>query len=286
MKPRIDAHHHFWRYNAKRDAWITDSMARLRRDYLPEHLIEELTSNAIDASIAVQADQSEAETAFLLDLARMYPFIAGVVGWVDLRARDLGDQLEAYARFEKLRGFRHIAQSEPDARFLAREEVVQGIGALRRYGFTYDILIYPDQMPAALELMARLPDQLFVIDHLAKPPIRTNQMASWANRMREMASNPRAHCKVSGLITEADWQAWRADDFKPYLDVVFEAFGTDRLLFGSDWPVCLLAGTYRQAQELVADYMKGLPSSEQEKVFGANAERFYSLRVFAHGPAA
>ena len=286
MKRRIDAHQHFWRYNAKRDAWITDSMARLRRDYLPEHLRGELTSNAIDASIAVQADQSEAETAFLLDLANTYPFIAGVVGWVDLRARDLGDRLEAYARFEKLRGFRHIAQSEPDGRFLARQEVVEGIGALRQYGFTYDILIYPVHMPAALELMARLPDQPFVIDHLAKPPIRTNQMASWANRMREMASNPQAYCKISGLITEADWQTWRADDFKPYLDVVFEAFGTDRLLFGSDWPVCLLAGTYRQAHELVADYMKDLPTSEQEKVFGANAERFYSLKVFAHGPAA
>lgn len=260
-------------------------MTRLRRDYLPEDLREELNRNAIDASIAVQADQSEAETGFLLDLARAYPFIAGVVGWVDLLARDLDARLEAYSRFEKLRGFRHIAQSEPDDRFLAREDVLRGIGALHPYGFTYDILIYPRQLPAALELMARLPDQLFVIDHLAKPEVRTKEIACWAKLMREIASNPRAYCKVSGLITEANWESWRADDFRPYLDVVFEAFGTGRLLFGSDWPVCLLAGTYRQVRELVADYMKGLADSEQEKVFGTNAERFYSLKVFAHGPA-
>ena len=261
-------------------------MAPLRRDYLPGELKEELSGNAIDASIAVQADQSEAETGFLLDLARAYPFIAGVVGWVDLGARDLDDRLQAYARFEKLRGFRHIAQSEPDDRFLAREQVVRGIGALRPYSFTYDILIYPRQMPAALELMARLPDQPFVIDHLAKPAIRTREIASWANLMREMASNPQAYCKVSGLITEADWKCWRAEDFKPYLDIAFETFGTGRLLFGSDWPVCLLAGTYRQVRDLVADYVRGLPASEQDKVFGANAERFYSLKVPAHGPAA
>ena len=286
MKPRIDAHQHFWRYNRKRDAWITDSMSRLRRDYLPEDLKEELNRADVDASIAVQADQSEAETGFLLDLARRHPFIAGVVGWVDLRARDLCERLESYSRFEKLRGYRHIAQSEPDDRFLMRDDVARGIGALRRHGFTYDILIYPRQMPAALELMARLPDQRFVIDHAAKPAIRTKEIGAWANHLRAMASNPLAFCKVSGLITEADWQNWRAEDFKPYLDVVFEAFGTDRLLFGSDWPVCLLAGTYQQVKGLVADYMKGLPASEQEKVFGANAERFYSLKVLAHGPAA
>jgi len=286
MKTRIDAHQHFWRYNPTRDAWITDSMSVLRRDYFPEALLSELNDNQIDASIAVQADSSEAETDFLLDLAERHPFIAGVVGWVDLRAPNLPERLEHYARFEKLRGFRHIVQAEPDDRFLLRNDVVRGIGYLQQFSLTYDILIYPNQMPAALELMERLPDQRFVIDHGAKPRIRKKEIAPWANDLRAMASNRVAYCKVSGLTTEADWQAWRPDELKPYLDVVFEAFGTDRILFGSDWPVCLLAGTYRRVTELIADYMRGWPLAEQEKVMGGNAERFYSLKVMAHGSAA
>jgi len=286
MKPRIDAHQHFWRYDSKRDTWITDSMSVLRRDYLPEDLLGELHRNQMDASIVVQADQSENETAFLLDLAERYSFIAGVVGWVDLRARNLPDLLGHYSHFNKLRGFRHIVQSEPDDRFLLRDEVVRGIGYLQQFNFTYDILIYPKQMPAVLGLMEQLPNQRFVIDHIAKPPIRANQIATWANLLRAMASNPMVYCKVSGLITEADWRSWRADEFKPYLDVVFEAFGTGRLLFGSDWPVCLLAGTYQQVKELIVDYMKDLPDSHQEEVLGGNAERFYSLKVTAHGSAA
>jgi L-fuconolactonase len=286
MKPTIDAHQHFWRYHPQRAGWITDSMSALRRDFLPGDLSVELSRNQVDASIAVQADQSDVETRFLLELAGQYPFIAGVVGWVDLCARDLPDQLESYSRFEKLRGFRHIAQAELDDRFLVRDEVVRGIGSLRPFGFAYDILIYPRQMPAALALMEKLPDQPFVIDHMAKPEIGTNPMAAWAHHLRALASNPSAYCKVSGLVTEADWRGWRKDDFKPYLDVAFDAFGTDRLMFGSDWPVCLLAGTYRQVKELVMDYMQTLPASAQENVFGANAEKFYSLKVFAHGSAA
>jgi L-fuconolactonase len=286
MKPRIDAHQHFWRYDPKRDAWITDSMSVLRRDYLPEDLLGELHRNQIDASIVVQADQSENETAFVLDLAERHSFIAGVVGWVDLRARNLPDLLGRYSHFKKLRGFRHIVQSEPDDHFLLRDDVVSGIGYLQQFNFTYDILIYPEQMPAVLGLMERLPNQRFVIDHIAKPPIRAKQIASWTNHLRAMASNPLVYCKVSGLITEADWRSWRVDEFKPYLDVVFEAFGTDRLLFGSDWPVCLLAGTYQQVRELIVDYMQDLPDSKQDNVLGGNAERFYGLEVMAHGSAA
>ena len=202
MKPRIDAHQHFWRYDPKRDTWITDSMSGLRRDYLPEDLLGEVHRNQMDASIVVQADQSENETAFLLDLAERYSFIAGVVGWVDLRARNLPELLGHYSHFKKLRGFRHIVQSEPDDRFLLRDEVVRGIGYLQQFNFTYDILIYPKQMPAVLGLMERLPNQRFVIDHIAKPPIRAKQIASWANLLRAIASNPLVYCKVSGLITE------------------------------------------------------------------------------------
>jgi L-fuconolactonase len=286
MKPRIDAHQHFWQYDSKRDTWITDSMSTLRRDFLPEDLRIELNRNQVDASIAVQADSSEAETGFLLDLAEQHSFIAGVVGWIDLRAPDLPARLEHYARFEKLCGFRHIVQSEPDDRFLLRDDVVRGIGYLQEFRFPYDILIYPNQMRAALELMERLPEQHFVIDHIAKPRIRRKEIDSWAHDLRAVASHPFAYCKVSGLVTEADWQAWHPDAFKPYLDVVFEAFGTDRILFGSDWPVCLLAGTYRSVKELVLNYMRDLPVSEQEKVMGTNAERFYSLKVLAHGSTA
>jgi len=286
MKPRIDAHQHFWRYDPKRDTWITDFMSGLRRDFLPEDLIAELDRNQMDASIAVQADQSEDETAFLLALAERYPFIAAVVGWVDLRARNLPDRLQYYSQFEKLCGFRHIVQSEPDDRYLLRDDVVRGIEYLYQFGFTYDLLIYPKQMPAALELMELLPEQRFVIDHIAKPPIRAKEIASWTNHIRAMASNPLAYCKVSGLITEADWHSWRPDQLKPYLDVVLEAFGTDRLLFGSDWPVCLLAGTYQRVKDLVVDYMSDLPTSEQEKVLGGNAERFYGLKVMTHGSPA
>jgi L-fuconolactonase len=286
MKPRIDAHQHFWRYDPKRDTWITDFMSGLRRDFLPEDLIAELDRNQMDASIAVQADQSEDETAFLLALAERYPFIAAVVGWVDLRAPNLPDRLQYYTQFEKLCGFRHIVQSEPDDRYLLRDDVVRGIGYLCQFGFTFDLLIYPKQMPAALELMELLPEQRFVIDHIAKPPIRAKEIAFWTNHIRVMASNPLAYCKVSGLITEADWHSWRPDQLKPYLDVVLEAFGTDRLLFGSDWPVCLLAGTYQRVKDLVVDYMRSLPASEQEKVLGGNAERFYGLKVMAHGSPA
>ena len=291
MKPRIDAHQHFWQYDLKRDTWITDSMSALRRDFLPEDLRIELNRNQVDASIAVQTDSSEAETDFLLDLAEQHSFIAGVVGWIDLRGANLPARLEHYSRFEKLCGFRHVVQSEPDNGFLLRDDVVRGIGHLQQFGFTYDILIYPHQMRAALELMERLPRQHFIIDHIAKPRIRKTEIATkyangWASDLRAMASNPFAYCKVSGLVTEADWQAWQPDDFMPYLDVVFEAFGTDRILFGSDWPVCLLAGTYRSVKELILNYMRDLPVSEQEKVMGTNAERFYSLKVLAHGSTA
>jgi L-fuconolactonase len=282
---KIDSHQHFWRYDAARDAWITESMAVLRRDFLPEHLAAELTANSIDASIAVQADQSENETMFLLDLAEMNKHIAGVVGWVDLLSPRVGERLEYFSRFSKLRGFRHVAQAEPDDRFLAREDFVKGVAQLRGFDFTYDILIYPKQLPAAIELAARLPEQRFVVDHLAKPEIKSGKTAVWAAQMREIAQNKNVFCKLSGLVTEADWKHWKADDFKPYLDVVFDTFGVERLMFGSDWPVCLLAATYGQVKQLIDNYVTGCPEADKEKVFGGNAARFYGLEA-QHGLAA
>jgi len=282
----IDSHQHFWRYDAVRDAWITDSMAVLKRDFLPEQLAPELSANGMDASIAVQADQSENETTFLLGLAEENPGIAGVVGWVDLRSTDVGQRLEHFSHFPKLRGFRHIAQSEPDDRFLVQEQFVAGVAQLRTFGFTYDILIYPKQLPAAIELAARLPEQRFVVDHLAKPEIKSAKTAPWAAQIKNIAQNKNVFCKLSGLVTEADWKRWKADDFKPYLDVIFEAFSPERVMFGSDWPVYLLAATYRQVKQLIAGYVKGFPRSDQQNIFGGNAVRFYGIKATQHGSAA
>ncbi len=282
---KIDSHQHFWRYDAARDAWITESMAVLKRDFLPDHLAAELIANGIDASIAVQADQSENETMFLLDLAEKNKHIAGVVGWVDLLSPRVGERLEYFSRFSKLCGFRHIAQGEPDDRFLAREDFVKGVAQLRAFDFTYDILIYSKQLPAAIELAARLPEQPFVVDHLAKPQLKSGKAAPWAAQMRELAHNKNVFCKLSGLVTEADSKHWKADDFKPYLDVVFDAFGVERLMFGSDWPVCLLAATYGQVKQLIENYVKGYSEADKEKIFGGNAARFYGLKA-QHGLAA
>jgi L-fuconolactonase len=283
---QIDSHQHFWRYDAVRDAWINESMAVLKRDFLPEHLAVELAANGIDASIAVQADQSENETMFLLDLAEKSKRIAGVVGWVDLLSPRVGERLQHFSHFPKLRGFRHVAQAEPDDRFLAQENFVKGVAQFRPFGFTYDILVYPKQLPVAIELVARLPEQRFVVDHLAKPEIKSKNTAPWAAQMREIAQNKNVFCKVSGLITEADWKHWKADDFKPCLDLVFDAFGPERLMFGSDWPVCLVAGTYRQVKQLIEDYVKGYSQPDKVRIFGGNAARFYGLKAAEHGPTA
>lgn len=273
----IDAHQHFWRYDPRRDAWITDEMSALKRNFLPEDLLPELAANGIGGSVAVQADQSEEETLFLLDCVAQHAEIAGVVGWVDLRAANARERLAFFSRFPKLRGFRHIVQAEADARFLLREDFCRGVACLREFGFTYDILIYPKQLPAAREFVEKFPEQPFAIDHLAKPLIRAKEMEPWREHMRAIAAHPNVYCKLSGIITEADWRNWSAEDCRPYLDVVFEAFGASRLMFGSDWPVCLLAGTYRGVVGLIGDYTRNLSPVDREKIFGLNAARFYGL---------
>jgi L-fuconolactonase len=282
---RLDAHQHFWKYDPPEFSWVTDDMSVLRRDFAPDELGRELAANGMDASIAVQSSQSEKGTSFLLNLALMHSRIAGVVGWVDLRAPNVRDRLREYSRYEKLRGFRHIVQAEPDDRFLLREDFLRGLACLKEFNFTYDILIYPKHLPAAVELAKRMPGQPFVVDHLAKPLIKAKQIDSWALQMRELAGASNVYCKVSGLITEADWRAWRAEDFKPYLEVVFDAFGPDRLMFGSDWPVCLIAGTYRQVKQLIEDYLSQRFTAVDEKekadlaIFGETAARFYRIKT-------
>ena len=273
----IDAHQHFWHYDPTRCAWITDAMAMLRRDFLPSDLEPELAQNGVDACVLVQVEQSERETEFLLQLGDRSEKIAGVVGWIDLASLNIVEKLRQYTRFKKLRGFRHIVQDEPDDRFLLREEVVRGVQALNDFGYTYDILIYPKQLPAAVELVLRLPEQRFVVDHLAKPMIRENILEPWASQMRAIAKFPNVYCKVSGLVTEAKWESWEEKDFWPYLDVVCEAFGAKRLMFGSDWPVCLLASNYSEVKQLIECYAQNFSSLEREQIFGGTAAHFYGL---------
>jgi L-fuconolactonase len=261
-------------------------MVILKRNFLPEDLNRECCANGIDGTVAVQADPSENETMFLLDLAERYPNIAGVVGWVDLTSSRVTERLQFFSRFEKLCGFRHIVQSEPDDRFLLRRDFMDGIAHLREFGFTYDILIYPKQLPAAIELVSKFPEQRFVIDHLAKPQIKTGNRAQWVANMMEIAKAPNVSCKLSGMVTEADWNHWKPQDFHPYLDIVFEAFGAERLMFGSDWPVCLLAASYQQVLKIVQGYVEEYQEDVKEKIFGGNAAQFYSLKRARHGFAA
>ena len=275
----IDSHQHFWIYDAERDAWINDEMTRIRQNFLPEDLLPVYAANGVTGCVAVQADQSDTETLFLLALAEKYSsFVKGVVGWVDLRANDLYDRLDYYSQYELLKGFRHVAQGEPDD-FLARPEVIKGIRQLSVFDYTYDILLYPTQLKAALQLVREVPEVKFVVDHIAKPYIKDKKINTWSNYMRQLAASPHVHCKVSGMVTEADWKNWKTEDFFPYLDVVFEAFGVERLMFGSDWPVCLVAAEYEQVLGIVQEYMKrvGFSENDQVKVLGLNATRFYRL---------
>ena len=273
----LDTHVHFWQYHPVRDAWIDDSMKVLQRDFLPTDLLPELTANGISGCVAVQADQSEEETHFLLQLAENHDFLKKVVGWTDLRSPDVTERLTYFSRFEKLAGFRHIVQGEADVNFLLRKDFCRGVAALEQHGFTYDILVFPHQLGAVLEFVQRFPNQKFVIDHLAKPYIKDGFFDGWAAMMREIAKHENVYCKVSGMVTEADWQGWEYADFVPYLDLVAEAFGTKRLMFGSDWPVCLLGGNYNMVLGVVQRYFDSFSLDEQVSVFGKNGSDFYKI---------
>lgn len=273
---RIDSHQHFWKYDADRDSWIKESMGVLKRGFLPNELEKELKNCGVEGCIAVQADQSEEETNYLLDLASENSFIKGVVGWVDLQSDNVKERLTHFSQNKKLKGIRHILQAEPDD-FMLRDNFVRGIKALSAFDLTYDILILPKHLGTALELVHRFPRQRFVLDHLAKPQIKDQLFSPWKEELMALAEMPNVHCKVSGLITEADWHGWKPKDIHPYLDIVFEAFGTERLMYGSDWPVCLLAGGYEKSYELLSSYMEPFSEHDKERVFGLNAQKFYNL---------
>jgi L-fuconolactonase len=274
---QIDAHQHFWIYSPREYDWIDDSMAVLRRDFLPNHLRLELESSGFRGSVAVQARQTLEETRWLLELADSAPWILGVVGWVDLRSPDIRSQLKVLAQNPKLVGIRHIVQSEPDDRFLLQPDFLRGISALEEFDLAYDILIYTKHLPVAAEFVQRFPRQRFVLDHLAKPPIKSGDIDLWAQGIRRLAEFPNLFCKVSGLVTEADWLHWEPEQLIPFLDVAFEAFGPGRLMVGSDWPVCLVAASYARWVEVLKAYLGGQKQECRDGVLGGNARRFWGL---------
>jgi L-fuconolactonase len=274
---RLDAHQHFWRYAPATHPWIDASMAALKRDFLPGDLESSLRAAGIDGCIAVQAQQSVAETEWLLELAHRHDFVRGVVGWVDLRAPHAAGELERLAADTRLRGVRHIAQDEPDDRFLLRGDVARGLAQLEPLGLTYDILVYARQLPAAVELVRRMPRQRFVLDHLGKPDIRGGGFDAWRRDFRALAEAENVCCKLSGLVTEAEWRSWKAADLIPYLDCALESFGAERLMIGSDWPVCLLAGSYGDVIAVVERWVERLSADERDAILGGTAARFYGV---------
>ena len=273
----IDAHQHFWIYHPSEYDWIDDSMSALRLDFLPEHLRPELESAGFHGSVAVQARQTLEETHWLLALAERSPWILGVVGWADLQSPDIHSQLKSLAQNPKLVGIRHVVQSEPDDRFLLRPEFLRGISALEGFDLAYDILIYTKHLPVAAEFVERFPRQRFVLDHLAKPPIKSGNIDSWAQGIKRLSEFPNVYCKLSGLVTEADWQHWQPEQIVPYLDVAFESFGPDRLMIGSDWPVCQVAASYARVLQVVQTYVLEQHSKHQDAVLGGNAQQFWRL---------
>jgi len=274
---KIDAHQHFWKFSPDRDTWITENMSVIRRDFLPEDLQPVLQRNGIEGCVVVQSNQSTHENYFQLKNAVSYDFIKGIVGWVDLQAPDISDQLSYYKQFDKIKGFRHVLQDEKQRDLMLLPAFKRGISLLRDYNFTYDLLVLPDQLRYSCDLVACFPDQPFVLDHLAKPPIRQKEISEWKKDIVTLAKNENVYCKISGMITEAEWNAWQPSDFIPYLDVIVESFGMKRLLFGSDWPVCLLAGTYERMLGVVENYFRSFSNDEQQRFFGGNAIDFYKL---------
>lgn len=274
---RVDAHQHFWQYNGVRDGWITEDMAVIRKDFMPEDLGPLLAEYGFDGCVAVQADQSEEQTRFLVELADKHPFIKGVVGWVDMQAENIAERLERFSQHKVIKGFRHVLQSEPQRNLMISQAFVRGIEALQPFGFTYDLLILPDQLIPSKSLAAQFPEQKFVVDHVAKPPLRKKEIKEWTLDIEAIARQPNVWCKLSGMVTEADWKGWQKGDFKPYLDAALNAFGIDRVMFGSDWPVCLVAASYNEVVGLVNDYFSSFSEDERRKVFGGNAVSFYNL---------
>ena len=273
----IDSHQHFWKYEVEKHDWIDDEMSVIRKNFLPSDLEKVYKNNGIDGCVAVQADQTLEENKFLIELAEQHNFIKGIVGWVDLKNSGVESDLEKYNDFSKMKGFRHVVQGEADHNFLLRPDFLRGISLLEKYNYTYDILVFPHQLGSVLEFVKRFPNQKFVIDHIAKPYIKDGFYDGWAALMLEIGKQENVFCKLSGMITEADYKDWTPKQITPYMDLVLKAFGAGRILFGSDWPVCLVAGEYKSVKKLVFDFIQNLSRIEQEAILGKNAITFYNL---------
>ncbi|MCK0159187.1 amidohydrolase family protein [Allomuricauda sp. F6463D] len=272
----IDSHQHFWKYDPIRDSWIDGTMKTIQRDFLPSDLGPVLKKNNVDGCIAIQADQSEDESNFLLNLAEENNFIKGVVGWVDLCDPNVDQRLAHYSQSPYFKGVRHILQAERPE-FMLQDAFLNGIEKLSFFDLTYDILVYSHQLKNSIALVSKFPEQRFVLDHLAKPPIKSGKLGDWKNDIMELAKNTNVYCKLSGMVTEAVLGNWSKEDFRPYMDVVLDAFGTERIMYGSDWPVCLLSGNYTEVLSIVSDYIDQFSVQEQSQIMGVNAYKFYGL---------
>ena len=277
---KIDAHQHFWLYNSRDYGWINDRMRVLKRNYLPGDLQPELAKAGMSGSVVVQARQTVEETRWLLELAGQHDFIRGVVGWVDLCSEsELKRQLDEFSKSKKSVGVRHVVHDEAEDNFMLRDDFLKGIGLLKEYDLTYDFLLFPKHLPVALTVVSMFPEQKFVLDHISKPMISERIINPWKKDLIRLATCKNVWCKLSGMVTEADWKKQKPVDFYPYLDIVFKAFGTDRLMTGSDWPVCLLAGEYADVIGIVQNYISELPVDVQQKIMGKNCVEFYGLEV-------
>ena len=276
---RVDAHQHFWIYNQEEYKWIDESMVKLQRDFLPSHIDKELKRNGIDFCVSVQARQTLQETKWLLELAQNNSFIKGIVGWVDLKSNSVEKDLEQFAAYKNFKGVRHVLQDEDDDRYMLQPDFKQGLRKLEKYGLTYDILIYPRQIKYACALVSELPQQKFIVDHMAKPLIKEGKIEAWKKDMQELAKADNVFCKLSGMVTEANWNNWKQEDFVPYMETLLEIFGPNRLLFGSDWPVCTVSAKYEQVLGIVTNFISFLSPVEQAHIMGQNAIDFYNLEV-------
>ena len=274
----IDSHQHFWNYEPEKHSWIDDEMSVIRRDFLSDDLQKVFAENGVDACVAVQADQTTEETNFLISIAENNNFVKGVVGWVDFRSESIEQDLLKYKKYDVVKGFRHVVQGEQDHNFMLRPEFLRGIELLGKYDLCYDILIFPHQLGATLELVKKFPNQKFVIDHIAKPYIKDGFFEGWAVMMREIAKHQNVYCKISGMITEADYKTWTPEQVHPYMKLVLESFGASRVMYGSDWPVCLVAGNYSMVKSLVTDFISDLSQEQQNAIMGGNAAKFYNLK--------
>lgn len=275
----IDTHQHFWRYQPKKHSWINDRMKIIRRDFLPQDLIKIFNENKINYCVAVQADQSTSETNFLVELSETHSFIKGVVGWVDLKSEELESYLNTYKNKDIIKGFRHVVQDESDHNFMLRPQFLNGIKLLGKYDYCYDILVFPHQLGSVLELTKKFPNQKFVLDHIGKPYILDNFFYGWATLIREIGKLENVYCKFSGMITEADHKNWKKENIHPYMDLVMESFGSERVMFGSDWPVCLVAGDYSEVKKLVTDFISTFSPNEKNLIMYENAINFYNLKI-------